>query len=140
VRERATEKSIVLNLKCPSDIGWIIADEMRLKQSVFTLLGSAVRFTSESGSVNLSCTRDTADLSISISYTGSDGPNAEHDEILKSLQLGYQPDNAVGNQGQGLSLVARFIDLHGGRIKIDAIENGGAIIVCRLPITSVAQS
>jgi nitrogen-specific signal transduction histidine kinase len=140
VRERATEKSIVLNLKCPSDIGWIIADEMRLKQSVFTLLGSAVRFTSESGSVNLSCTRDTADLSISISYTGSDGPNAEHDEILKALQLGYQPDNAVGNQGQGLSLVAHFIDLHGGQIKIDAIENGGAIIVCRLPITSVAQS
>jgi signal transduction histidine kinase/PAS domain-containing protein len=139
VRKRAAEKSIVLNLKCPDDIGWIIADEMRLKQSIFTLLGSVVQFTSDSGSVNLSCSRNTADLDILISYTGSGRHNAKQDQILQSLQLGYKPVSVVEEQGEGLSFVARFIDLHGGQIKIDRTENGGATIIFRLPISKVAQ-
>ncbi len=139
VRERAAAKSITLNLTCPRNIGSIIADELCLKQSIFSLLGYAIQFTSEIGSVTLSCYRDTNVLEISISYTGSTGPNSEQDEIFKSLQLEYQPVNTARDQAQGLTLVARFIDLHEGQIKVDILENGGATIICRLPNSSVAQ-
>jgi signal transduction histidine kinase len=138
VRERAREKSVSIEFDCKSDIGWIVADETRLKQAVFTLLGNAVRFTPGLGTVRLSCNRGTIDLDITVSHTGTRTPNPEQDEVLKSLQLGYQSDDAIGESAHGLSLVARFIDLHGGHIKVEPAENEGATIVCQLPISSIA--
>jgi len=138
VRERAREKSVSIEFDCTIDIGWIVADETRLKQAVFTLLSYAVRFTPEAGTVRLSCRRGTIDLDIVVSHTGTGALNLEQDEVLKSLQLGYQSDDPIAESGHGLSLVARFIDLHGGLVKVDPAENEGVTITCQLPISSVA--
>lgn len=143
IHERARKKSVTVEFDCKnhtgeSDIGWIVADETRLKQAVFTLLSNAVRFTPESGTVRLLCNRSTADLDIAVSYTGTGIRDAEQDEVLKSLELGHQSNDAIGESGRGLSLVARFIDLHGGKVTVETAKNEGANIVCRLPISATA--
>jgi signal transduction histidine kinase len=48
-RERARSRNLELNLRCPPDIGAIMADGRRLKQVLFDLISNAIKFTPPGG-------------------------------------------------------------------------------------------
>ena len=62
--DRASEKNINLEFDCSPDIGWILADEIRLKQVIFNLMSNAVIFTPEQGTVRLESRRENNNLVI----------------------------------------------------------------------------
>ncbi len=132
-RERTRRKALKLEFDCPPDIGWIVADEKRLKQVLFNLLSNAVTFTPPRGTIRLAAWREGEDVAIAVSDTGVGIPQADQERVLRTFERGGTPEGRQGGAGLGLSLVTRFIELHGGRVEVKSSPNRGTTVTCRLP-------
>lgn len=137
VHERARRKDLNVTFDCPPEIGWITADEKRLKQVVFNLLVNAVTFTPARGNVRLEARRDGEDLAITVADTGIGIPQADRERVFRPFERGDAADAAqVGDKsgaGLGLSLVRSFIALHGGTVEVKSPPGRGTTITCRVP-------
>ena len=133
IQERARAKELKLEFDCPPDIGWIRADEKRLKQVVFNLLSNAVTFTLERGSVRLESRREGGDLIITVADTGIGIPQADRERVFKPFEQASDPATDKSGAGLGLSLVRNFIELHGGSVDVKSPPGRGTTITCRLP-------
>jgi len=61
-KEKAFKHGKALRADIPDDTGNLIADEMKIKQVVFNLLGNAIKFTPDGGSVRLTARKVTQPL------------------------------------------------------------------------------
>jgi len=113
VRERARRKAIKIEFDSPADIGWVVADEKRLKQVLFNLLSNAVAGTPPDGTVSLSARREDNDMIFSVRDGG------------RGLDENEVPT--------GLGLIARFIELHNGVVELTNCPGQGTTVTCRLP-------
>ncbi|MGE5548801.1 MAG: ATP-binding protein [Solirubrobacterales bacterium] len=135
VRERVREKKISLEFDCPLDIGWIVADQRRLKQVMFNLVGNAVKYTPTGGSVVVRAERAGGELVLTVSDTGPGIPEADRERVFDSfVTINHQA--GPSGAGLGLALVRRFVELHGGRIELKDGPEGGTVVVVRLPTAS----
>ena len=130
IRDRARERDMKLEFDCPPDIGWISADEKRLKQVIFNLLSNAVTFTPERGTVRLESRREGGDLILIVADTGLGIPRDDRERIFQPFEKG---DKTGAGAGLGLSLVRNFIQLHGGSVDVKSPPGRGTTITCRLP-------
>ncbi len=134
IRDRARERDMKLEFDCPPDIGWILADEKRLKQVIFNLLSNAITFTPERGTVRLESRREGDDLIVIVADTGLGIPLGDRERIFQPFEKGGTTDVAAGaGTGLGLSLVRNFIQLHGGSVDVKSPPGRGTTITCRLP-------
>ncbi|MFL5268099.1 MAG: PAS-domain containing protein [Stellaceae bacterium] len=135
-RERACSRNLALDLQCPADIGMIEADETRLKQALFNLVSSAIRFTLPGGVITLRAERGKTELSLTVADTGIGSPQSDQGGILRQLERVARRSDT----GLGLSLVKRLIELHGGSVAIESAIEPGTRIICRLPIAQRAAA
>ncbi|MGE5504159.1 MAG: ATP-binding protein [Actinomycetota bacterium] len=131
VRERVREKKLALEFDCPLDFGWIVADERRLKQVLFNLVGNAVKFTPAGGAITVRAERREGEVAFTIADTGPGIPEAEQAAVFDSFVRGPQPEGS--GAGLGLALVRRFVDLHGGRVELASHPGEGTVVTVRLP-------
>jgi len=128
--DRAREHNINLEFDCPPDIGWITADEKRLKQVFFNLLSNAVTFTPERGTVRLESRREGDNLIIIVADTGLGIAQDDRERIFEP----FEKSEKIGSgTGLGLSLVQNFIKLHEGRVDIKSPPGRGTTITCSIP-------
>ena len=113
VRERARQRNVTLSFDCPADIGWLVADEKRLKQALYNLVSAAIHATPPGGGVAVAAARDEKSVTFEI-VDGGPG--------LKDYDI-----------PPGVALVTRFIELHGGDVHIETRPGRGTAITCRLP-------
>jgi signal transduction histidine kinase len=137
IRERARRKDLHLEFDCSPDIGWINGDEARLKQVLFHLLSNAVAFTPARGGIRLSAGRDDDSLVLAVADTGIGIPLADQERVLRPFERGprsLRPDAGKnGGAGLGLTLVKKFVELHGGTMTLKSVPNRGTTVTCRLP-------
>jgi len=120
VRERAKRKEVDIEFDSPADIGWVVADEKRLKQVLFTLLSSAVSNTPPGGQVLMTARREGSDVVFRVTDGGS----------------GLKEDQVP----PGLALIARFIELHNGEVELTNRPGRGTTVACHLPAESDEDS
>jgi len=133
VRERSRLKGLRVEFDCPPDIGWIVADERRLRQVFFNLMSNAVRLTPARGRVGLAARKANDEVVVSVTDTG---PGMSEDQIRRAVQpfdRGAEAEADGGGAGLGLSLVTRFVELHAGRVEIRSSPGRGTTVTCRLP-------
>jgi signal transduction histidine kinase len=133
VRERARQKSIDLECDCPTDIGAIVADERRLKQALFNILSNAVKFTPENGQIVLSARRDGGDVVLTTSDSGIGISVEDQERVFGKFERGSSPEARRSGAGLGLSLVKSFVELHGGRVRLESAADAGTKVICTLP-------
>lgn len=136
-RERLREKQLVLNFDCPLDIGWLVADERRIRQVLFNLLSNAVKFTPPHGQITLAAMRAEAEngeeVLFTIADTGQGIPQEEQDRIFGSFVRADRTKSRQGGAGLGLSLVKNFVELHGGWVEIHSVPTEGTTFIIHLP-------
>jgi signal transduction histidine kinase/PAS domain-containing protein len=130
--ERARNRDLTLDCRCPPGIGAIAADERRLKQALFNLVSNAIKFTPAGGTVTLAAERHDGELALTVSDTGIGIPSADQERVFDKFERG-DPQARESGAGLGLSLVKNLIELHGGTVTLTSALGRGTTVSCRLP-------
>jgi PAS domain S-box-containing protein len=108
-------------------------DPQMISRIVENLLMNAGRHTPPTSQVWVRVVSDGDDVLIAVEDDGPGVPEEHHEAVFRPFEHG--PMTSVHNPGVGigLSLVARFADLHGGRAWVEDREGGGASFRVRIP-------
>ena len=130
----ASEKKLELKYQIPPRIPEVFADENRVQQILYNLIGNAIKFTS-SGFVTITASEENEFIKISVKDSGI---GIEPSQIQNLFQPFEQIDGSVEKEfkgtGLGLSISKNLVEMHGGSISVESIENFGSVFSFTLPI------
>ncbi|MBO9599136.1 MAG: response regulator, partial [Cohnella sp.] len=110
------------------------ADENRVMQILYNLVGNALKFT-ETGTVELSAHQDDGLLYVSIKDTGIGIPADKLDAIFEPFEQGEgSAERLYEGAGLGLSITKKLLDLHGGSIGLQSTVGKGSTFTFTLPL------
>ncbi|PCK07310.1 MAG: hypothetical protein COA42_14905, partial [Alteromonadaceae bacterium] len=121
-------KKIVLNNHVSPDLPPVDADENRLQQILYNLVGNAIKFT-DIGVVSVVATsHGLSRVLVSIEDTGIGIPESKRRKIFESFeQVSGAEDRIYGGTGLGLALTRRLVQLHGGDLWVRSVEGEGSV-------------
>ncbi len=149
IKERVRRKELVIDFQCPSNIGWIVADEKRLKQVIFYLLSNAVNMASPRSKVRLETHRNKKNQENIVSFNITSFTNVIKPTEQKGIFSELNDSHKGGSHkqkhipmgaGLELALVQRFVELHGGEVEVKSPQGKGTIITCRIPASGRRNS
>ncbi len=152
-------KDLQLINTIPSDLPPAQADENRLQQILYNLIGNAIKF-SDKGTVEISASVVSGQieglkvkssnllpstlqehLAITVTDTGIGIPEDKLDRIFESFE---QADGSTareyGGTGLGLAVTKQLVELHGGKIQVDSTIGVGSRFTFTLPVASGQSS
>ncbi len=113
---------------------WAEVDAAKVERIVENLLANAARHTPAESRIWVRVIPNGSEVVIAVEDEGP-GVAAEHREhIFEPFQQGPDAPEYSPGVGVGLTLVARFAELHGGRAWVQDREGGGASFRVRLPL------
>jgi signal transduction histidine kinase len=124
-----------LHLEQTSTEGCIViaADEEAVTQLLLNLVGNAIKFTPEGGSVRVAVTDAATHVELTVRDTGPGIPAADLARIFEPYQQAHQGRKG---SGLGLAIVKGLVEAHGGSIRVDSEEGTGTCFLVRLPKTA----
>ncbi|MFN2645353.1 MAG: GAF domain-containing protein [Burkholderiales bacterium] len=135
VRERAQRHGIALGLDVDPRLGEFQADERKFKQIVVNLLSNAVKFTPDGGRVDVSAKRDTTMVEIAVRDTGIGIAPEDQTAVFEEFkQVGRDYTRKAEGTGLGLALTKRFVELHGGEIRLESAPGKGSTFTVSFPL------
>jgi signal transduction histidine kinase len=129
-RAASGQRELRVSIDGPVPGAW---DQARLAQVVTSLVGNALRHAPE-GPIEIALTADDARATLVVR---DHGPGIAPDR-LGTVFARYQRGGAKrerGGMGLGLAIARGIVDAHGGSIRAESADGGGARIVVQLPRT-----
>ncbi|SLK08592.1 two-component system, OmpR family, sensor kinase [Arthrobacter sp. P2b] len=116
----------------------VLGDEAKLRQVVGNLVGNALRYTPEGSPIELAVGVRTVDGEArSIIEVRDHGPGISDEDASKVFERFYRADTSrtreTGGSGLGLAIVAAIVGSHGGSVRVETTDGGGATLVVSLP-------
>jgi signal transduction histidine kinase/DNA-binding response OmpR family regulator len=111
----------------------LIGDEQRIAQVITNLLGNAVKFTSEHGSITLAVrlvekVKNTCTLQFSVSDTGIGIDPEQQAKIFQSFeQAESSTTRKYGGTGLGLAICKSIVEMMGGKIWVQSEMGKGSV-------------
>ncbi len=137
VKERAQRHGIALKLDVASDLGTIHADERKFKQIMLNLLSNAVKFTPEAGSIAVAAKTNGKMVEVSVADSGAGIAPEDHGAVFEEFrQVGGDAARKAEGTGLGLPLAKRFVELHGGQIRLESAPGQGSTFTFTIPLKS----
>ena len=135
VRERAQRHGIALGLNIDPNLSTLRADERKFKQIVVNLLSNAVKFTSDGGRVDVSAKLANDNVEIAVADTGIGIAPEDQAVVFEEFkQVGRDYTRKAEGTGLGLALTKRFIELHGGEIRLASVLGKGSTFTFTIPV------
>jgi signal transduction histidine kinase len=132
IQDRLATDRIRLEVNIDPNIGSFVGDERRVVQVLYNLLANAVGFSPQDSIVGISAKR--SDHAIVFTVTDS-GPGIAPD--VKDKVFDWFESHSHGSRhrgaGLGLSLVRSFVELHGGKVRVDSAVGRGTTVTCDFP-------
>jgi len=134
VRERAGRHDIAIAIDLGEGLEEVAGDERKIKQVIYNLLSNAVKFTPDGGSVNVTAARENGAATVTVRDTGIGIAPEDQERIFEEFsQVGRDPERSREGTGLGLTLSKRFVELHGGTIKVESAPGQGSAFTFTLP-------
>ncbi len=131
----ANMSHIELGLKVDKRLGEFNADERKFKQILLNLLSNAVKFTQDGGRVDVSAKSFDGKIEIAVRDTGIGIAPADHAAVFEEFkQVGRDYTRKAEGTGLGLALTKRFVELHGGEIRLESAPGKGSTFTFTLPV------
>ncbi len=128
-------KDVELSTQIPARLPLVEADENRIQQILFNLVGNAVKFTEEGKIiVSVQVAGDTVQTSVEDTGIGITSDNQE-----RIFQYFEQADGSTareyGGTGLGLTVTKKLVELHGGEIRVESGQGQGSTFYFTMPIS-----
>ena len=132
-------ESVQMLIDIPDDLPDIHADENRLLQILYNLVGNAIKFT-ETGYIRISAAQADNMVEICVEDTGIGIPEDELDTIFESFR---QIENSLTRKsegtGLGLSVTKYLVEAHGGEIHVESEAGAGSKFCFSVPVAIEAD-
>ncbi|MDD4378266.1 MAG: HAMP domain-containing sensor histidine kinase [Eubacteriales bacterium] len=129
--ERAKRDKIDLIYDEPEDIIAVYGDKNRLRQVFINIIDNALKYSDPGDSVTITAKVDGENILIRIKDTGI-GIKAKDLPAVKTKF--YKANTTRRGSGIGLAVADEIINMHGGRLEIDSVENVGTTVSIYIPI------
>ncbi|HEU4884780.1 MAG TPA: ATP-binding protein [Longimicrobium sp.] len=110
-------------------------DAARIMQVISNLVGNAIKFTPEGGTVTLAAACEGDDLRISVIDTGSGISPEALPHVFGRFWQAHEADRR--GLGLGLTIARGIVEAHGGRIWVESELGAGSIFQFTLPAAAV---
>lgn len=121
-----------VEVRIAGDLGALEGDRRLLMRAVGNLLGNAAKY--GAGRVLLHAAREGGQVAIAVEDDGPGIPPAERERVFEPFyRLDSSRDRASGGFGLGLAIAHKAVALHGGSLRVEDSELGGARFLIRLP-------
>jgi CheY-like chemotaxis protein len=124
---------------------WLLGDQVRLNQILVNIVGNAIKFTPENGSVKLTVKSNGSNakkhfISFEIEDTGIGIPTNNLETIFEKFTQGSDDiSRKYGGTGLGLSIVKSLVELQEGTIKVNSKVGEGSTFYIHLPFEIMDQ-
>jgi signal transduction histidine kinase len=116
----------------PPEAGLVVrADSLRVSQIVGNLLGNAIKFTPENGSVTVRAVSDGDQVILQVTDTGPGISAADLEHLFDNFWQAQRSDHR--GVGLGLAIAKGVVEAHGGRIWCESTPGRGSTFSFTLP-------
>ncbi|HEO64725.1 MAG TPA: response regulator [Spirochaetes bacterium] len=135
-------KSLKLANSIDPELSPVSADENRVQQIMYNIIGNAIKFT-ESGIINIEASRRLAPtgeeyVEVSVSDTGIGIPEDKINRVFESFeQVDGSTSREYGGTGIGLTITKQLVEAHGGDIRVESIVGTGSKFIFTLALAHV---
>lgn len=120
---------------------FVIGDELHTRQILINILGNAVKFTPDGGTIRFILSESPGDEYSLYTFTISDNGIGMKPEFVKKIfepfsqEEGGARTNYKGT-GLGMAITKQFVDLMGGEIEVESVYNNGSTFTVTLPLVT----
>jgi signal transduction histidine kinase len=128
-------KELALINEVDDSLPAISADENRIQQILYNLIGNAIKFT-DKGTIRVSAAVVDGKVAVTVSDTGIGISEDKFDRIFETFE---QADGSTareyGGTGLGLSITKKIVELHGGAISVASTPGEGSEFTFTVPVS-----
>jgi len=132
----AAKKNIKIELALNEEIR--INADLNMFETVFrNIVGNAIKFTNENGTILISANKENSFCKISVK---DDGVGISEENIAKIFRIDskHKTPGTMGEKGTGLGLILckEFVEKHGGKIEVKSEVGKGSEFSFTLPLNN----
>ncbi len=132
IQDRLARDHIELKVDADPGIGTFVGDERRVVQVLYNLLANAIGFSPQHAAITVSARRTEHSVVFAVTDSGPGIPPDVKDKVFDWFESHSNGSRHRG-AGLGLSLVRSFVELHGGKVRVDSIVGKGTTVTCDFP-------
>lgn len=134
LRLQAENRGIQLRTSVPPDLPLIKADVTKIIWVLTNLVGNALRYTDQGGSVTVKARNRGTRIFFSVADTGKGIPSEHHQRIFEKYVQGEDQSYSSGGAGLGLAICKDIVEAHGGEIWVESEPGQGATFTFSVPV------
>ncbi len=128
---------IILNLQFDSDM-LVVTDLSKIKIIFVNLLMNAINFSKDESKINVECIVDSKNIHLSVTDYGEGLSEDSKQLIFERFSKANSEINSINSGlGIGLSVVAGYIELFNGELKLESEKNKGSKFMVNIPIPDI---
>ena len=134
VKRTAEDRGIRLEVTSDPAIGTVLTDSDKLERILLNLLFNALKFTPAGGKVQVKARRESGELVLEVSDTGT---GISEEQLPFIFDRFWQADTSSQRKyrgvGIGLALVKELVEIQGGKVAVTSEIGKGTAFTIRLP-------
>lgn len=133
-RPQAEGKGQALKLEDTGSNSQVKGDALKIRQALRNLIGNAIKYTPEGGTVTLALEQDAELAKIHIRDTGYGIPADDLPHLFKRFYRVRNNGHDIEGNGLGLSIVKSIAEGHGGDVTVESEVGRGSCFTLSLPL------
>ncbi len=135
VKANAENKGVALLMAHDPYLGLVFCDPEKIVRVLTNLVGNALKFTEDGGTVSIRIQNGLDDFQVSVSDTG-EGIAPEHQQRIfgRFEQVGRTHGGGEKGTGLGLAISRELVELHGGTLVVESELGMGSTFRFTLPV------
>jgi len=137
------QAGIALEREVAPDLPELRGDAPALRRAIANLVTNAAKFAATGRWIGIRAAArpDGRAVVLRVEDRGPGIPREERERVFEPFYRGPAAErNATPGSGLGLSLVRHVVRAHGGSVRVEPRDGGGAALVVELPTPSVAPA
>lgn len=131
------ERPLTVSLHVPEEPVPLLGDRDMIERVTLNLLGNAVKFTPDGGSIYVGLEVEGDEAVIAVSDSGIGVPQQEQAQLFnRFFRSTLAQKHAIPGSGLGLSITRAIVEKHGGTIEFTSEAGEGTTFRVRLPVVT----